>query len=866
MRRKKGLKGVSIVASLFCLVMVFWGGCIQIGRSHPCDTDKGGSVGCDGDDVCHEGWCVPKGWTGINDEVLSDSEHRAGSERSGEQFFDGGSNDKGSQYEGQTKEAWSTEQSKGNEIAGQELVLRDGCAFVCKLGESRFCFGGQSGCDVKGNCKGLCRMGKQYCHYKDGCPVWSDCFESKGPESETCNGEDDDCDGLVDEALKRSCYSGPSQTQGVGNCKDGQQSCVSGQWGACTGQQLPKAEECNKIDDDCDGQVDEGCSCSPGTTQKCGASDIGECQKGTQTCSPLGEWSSCTGEQVAGSESCNNKDDDCDGQTDEDLKRPCYGGKADTKGKGICKQGEQTCTAGNWGACIGQQLPEQEKCDGLDNDCNGSVDEADPILDRGCTSQGLGYCKPGLWKCTNKKMACTIVRVPQTETCNGKDDDCNGSVDESLKRSCYSGTAGTSGKGICKNGSEMCTNGTWGVCTGEVTPQQETCNGKDDDCDGSIDESDPIVNRSCTSLGIGYCKPGLWKCTNAKLSCEIVRTPQPESCDGVDNDCDGRLDEGCFSNLTGVLPPGFVDGGPGVAKFRSPSGLAIDSAGNLYVADGGNHCIRKVDPSGNVTTFAGNGTKGAKDGTALQAQFNYPIDLTFDSLGNLYVADQDNHLIRKIDTSGNVSTFAGSSIGFADGLGTQAQFIWPRGLAFDQQGNLYVADNGNRRIRKINASRQVTTVAGNGNYGFKNGPAMQAEFRSPTSLTFDKQGNLFITDPGNFRIQKLDTSGVVSTFSGSGLSGFRDGAPSTDMFENMQGLVFDKSGTLFVSDYGNNRIRKFDSSGNVSTFAGDGVNGGRNDFPLKSRFVGPAGLVFDSVGNLYVVDLNNGKIRKYTLP
>ena len=727
--------------------------CIQLGRSHPCGKRPNGEyVGCAREDVCHNGWCVPKDWKGLPEERNEKSDSIGGIEKLGESFSDGGSVDNSFVADKSTRE---DSFSDAPENLVREFVYREDCAFACKLGETKTCYGANSGCNVQGSCQGICKTGKQYCYFEKGCSVWSECLDFVAPTDEVCNNKDDDCDGQVDEELKRSCYEGSTSTRKKGSCRDGEQSCSGGRWEGCKNQVLPKKEICNGADDNCDGRTDEGCSCASGAKMDCGQHEKGECEKGQQTCDANGQWGVCVGKIEPVNEVCNNKDDDCDGLIDNGVKRDCYSGKSGTKNVGVCKEGTQSCTAGLWGSCVGDVTPTLETCDGKDNDCDGSVDESDPILNRGCTSLGVGYCKPGLWKCVNQKMTCTIVRIPKTEVCTNN----------------------------------------------------------------------------------------------------------------VDDDCDGKTDEGCVTTFAGIGTPGFKNGSALQAQFESPVDLAFDSKGNLYVADEANLRIRKVDASGNVTTFAGVGTRGSKNGSALQAQFNSPISVVFDGKGSLFVADINNNQIRKIDTSGNVTTYAGNGTqGFKDGPANQAQFGLPGSLVFDDKGNLYISDINNHRIRKVDTSGNVTTFAGNGTPGFKNGPALQAQFDGIGSLTFDAKGNLYVVDVNNFRIRKVDINGNVTTFAGNGVKGFKNGPVLQAQFDNIGDLVFDGQGNLYVADAGNHRIRKVDSSGNVTTFAGNGIPGSKDGDILQAQFHSPLGLAFGSNGKLYLSGGESHQVKVITLP
>jgi streptogramin lyase len=198
---------------------------------------------------------------------------------------------------------------------------------------------------------------------------------------------------------------------------------------------------------------------------------------------------------------------------------------------------------------------------------------------------------------------------------------------------------------------------------------------------------------------------------------------------------------------------GFADGNGISAQFTLPAGVVTDAAGNVYVADQGNHKIRKIDPLGNVTTLTG-GTQGFADGNGAAAMFNNPARLTIDGNGNLYVADQGNHKIRKLDPLGNVTTIAGSVAGYGDGNGISAKFNSPSGIAIDVSGNVYVADQFNNRIRKIDPQGNVSTLSGS-IQGFADGSGASAKFSFPSDLVIDANGNVYVADPNNNKIRKI---------------------------------------------------------------------------------------------------------------
>ncbi len=320
---------------------------------------------------------------------------------------------------------------------------------------------------------------------------------------------------------------------------------------------------------------------------------------------------------------------------------------------------------------------------------------------------------------------------------------------------------------------------------------------------------------------------------------------------------------GIVSTLAGSGNYGSADGIGAAAYFASPSGVAIDPGGNILVADSGNNRIRKVTPTGATSIFAGSDM--ARDETGTAASFYNPDGVAVDASGNLYVADTSNHKIRKISPAGVVSTFAGSGAqGSADGNGAAASFSSPTGVAVDASGNVFVADSSNSKIRKITPAGDVTTFAGSGLGGSANGTGTAASFNQPGGLAVDASGNLYVADRGNHKIRKISPAGVVTTLAGSGNQGSVNGTGAAASFDNPRGVTVDTAGNVFVADFANNKIRKITPAGLVSTFAGSGSQGSADGTGVTASFIWPTDVAADSSGNVFVADYGNHKIRKIT--
>lgn len=381
------------------------------------------------------------------------------------------------------------------------------------------------------------------------------------PADEVCDGIDNDCDTTIDEdcacvhGTVEACKTLDPSLDGKGVCAAGTRECEFGEWTVCDGEVLPGDEVCNGLDDNCDGAVDEGFG-----QETCG---MGACEV-TQVLCEDGVPKTCVPGTPNPAELCDGLDDDCDGEVDEGcecitgMTQPCYTGAAGTRGVGMCADGVQTCDgSGQWGACEGEVLPEDETCDDQDNDCDGEVDEGNPDGGASCSTGLAGVCGTGSLTCQDGSLACVQTMFASAEICDGLDNDCNpltndGSADSRNGMSCDGLDSD-----LCNEGTLSCVDGAM-ACSDTTGHNLDVCNGTDDDCDPSSPDGseDPLVGGACDGPDSDLCQEGLTVCSMGGLSCTDTTGDVADVCDGVDNDCNPATADGSADALVGTACDG----------------------------------------------------------------------------------------------------------------------------------------------------------------------------------------------------------------------------------------------------------------------------------------------------------------------
>ncbi len=335
---------------------------------------------------------------------------------------------------------------------------------------------------------------------------------------------------------------------------------------------------------------------------------------------------------------------------------------------------------------------------------------------------------------------------------------------------------------------------------------------------------------------------------------------------------------GRISTVAGTGVCGFSgDGGLAVyAQLNSPATLAADIYGNLYIADLGNQVVRKVSPFGTITTIAGTGAPGfnGDNQAATNARLNAPAGVAVDPSGRyVYIGDNGNHRVRRVDlATQTISTVAGTGEpGYSGdgGLATQARLANPSALAIDAIGNLYIATPGTYNIRRVDPSGIISTFAGTGSYAYcgDGGPARQACFKSIMGLAIGRNGDVYIADMISFRVRRVDYNGTITTVAGDGHFEYPTAGPATQSSLKWPiGLALDAADNLYIADFASNMVVRVDPFGTLSIVSGTGTAGFNDGPALQAAFFGPSGISLDRFGKLYIADSRNCRVRSLSLP
>ena len=781
----------------------------------------------------------------------------------------------------------------------QDMCGANGCNFyaidggVCDDGDPCTYFdtcGGANCAGVKNPCDDKLACTTDSCEAKKGCAHVI--LKGGCDDGDLCtNGEACDPTGICTGGLAKLCPAGVGCT--VNSCSSASGECVGAakangsacsDGNACTDSDVCQNGACegnSTICNDNNACTDDSCDAGKGCIFN---KNVGKCDDGNAcTTSDLCAAGKCTGVGINVAVVCDDKNvctsDACDtklGCANVPKAGNCDDGNACTvgdacDGKGKCVSGVDSCNCTDNSECSAKD--DGDLCNGSLT-CQNKQCKIDPASVVTCPAGADTACMSNI--CDGATGKCSMIDAADGKICNDNS-------------SCTSGDACVSG--LCKGIATDCDDKN--ACTDDSCDELSGCkhanNSGGCDLDGNLCTADSCAGGKCSA--------------GAKVVCEAGTDCAPNLCDAVTGKCaakplvDGALcsdgivctvNDACKTGkcvasapagstalLAGAGTASFNNGKGITATFHSPRGIAVDSSGNIFVADTLNHAIRKVLADGTVTTYTGIGAKGFKDGAPGLAKFWNPTGIAVAADGTMYIADRFNQRIRKVALDGTVTTLAGTAPdpGFGDlkapgdyveGAAGVAKFDEPTGIVLDKNGDLIVADTANNRIRKVSVmDGSVTLLAGTGVPSWEDGPALSACFHGMEGLAYDSAGVLYIADTINQVIRVLSVNGIVSTLAGNGLSGPTNGLNLSAAFSDPIG-IFAVGADIYVADSSNHRIRKI-SNGSVTTFAG--TNSGYAEGLLDAvKFNEPSALVLANPGTFYVVDALNHRVRKINDP
>ncbi|MEY3014758.1 MAG: hypothetical protein RIT45_3493 [Pseudomonadota bacterium] len=668
-----------------------------------------------------------------------------------------------------------------------------------------------SGCDDGDLCTsgetcsaGSCTGGKaQSCPGGQPCQAVA-CDPSSGTCKTTLTADGEACDDNDPCTTGETCTSGACGVSGA-KCDDGN---------PCTADACDPGVGCKNTA--LTGGCDDGDACTVGeacTDGKCVGAQPKSCDDGT----------ACT------EDSCDAQTGDCKHDGSKMEGKGCDDdGSACTTGE-TCTQGK--CLGGSAKTCADNDPCTADGCDPKSGECVfPAAKEGTPCNDGSFCSFGDACDAAG--KCVGNTIDCNDKNPCTTDSCDPKTGACS-----FVKK--QTGDA-------CDDG-DLCT-------TGDTCDANGACKaGKPTDCD----DANLCTDDSCeTSSGKCLNLPNNKPCDDGSIC------TAGESCIG--GACKSGID-GDVSTLAGSGTAGILEGATAGARFNYPRDVASVPGGAMVVADSSNNRIRLID-KGQVSTLAGQSTGGLVNGIGTAARFNYPAAIAVhEATGDIFVADRSNHAIRKVTSTGSVTTFAGTNaIGFKDGQGTTARFYYPEGIDVDAKGVVYVADRYNHSIRRIEADGTVTTLAGTSSSGYLDAKGSSARFIYPAGVAVDPNGVVFVAEAGGHRVRAILDDGTVSTVAGSTASsaGMADGAGGSVRFNSPEDIIVSPAGYLIVVDRGNQRLRKVTKQGVVSTYSGSGTSGFLDGASEVARFSNPYGIGVDASGQVLIADSSNHRIRR----